>query len=328
MFISFFLVFTILQTFAEATIAPPYLPSLVNRAQNALHKRSPGLYAAILRGDGTTADGWPSIDQWVDSVETMFERNRQMISASCSQWGLSNNSEDETNSIKNAILKVERSSGIDARFILSIVLQESQGCVRVQTTDNGVVNPGLMQSHDGSSCNKNGMIQDPCPESEILQMIIDGVEGTSTGPGLRTLVAQEGGTADATSFYKAARAYNSGAVASSGDLGQGRATHCYVSDIVNRLVEWTDGPSLCALGNADEMSAEHWESKTDAEESGHGATSTTTARSLTQTQGADLINAGLLYPSITQISVKRPSASLSYNQNPLFCKRNRSSLAI
>ncbi|KAJ6003912.1 hypothetical protein N7540_013194 [Penicillium herquei] len=325
-FISLFLVFT---TFAEAAIAPPHLPSLVSHAPNALHKRSPGLYAAILRGDGTTAEGWPSIDQWVDSVETMFERNRQTISASCSQWGFSDNSGDETNSIKKSILKVERSSGIDARFILSIVLQESQGCVRVQTTDNGVVNPGLMQSHDGSgSCNKNGIIQDPCPESEILQMIIDGVEGTSTGPGLRTLVAQEGGTADATSFYKAARAYNSGAVASSGDLGQGRATHCYVSDVVNRLVEWTDGPSLCALGNADAMSAGYWESKTDAEESGHGATSITTARELTQTQGAYRISAGLLYPAIAQSSVNRPSASLSFNQNPFFCKRNRSSLAI
>ncbi|KAJ5982375.1 hypothetical protein N7451_012475 [Penicillium sp. IBT 35674x] len=208
------------------------------------------------------ADGWPSIDQWVGSIEAMFESNQAVISASCSQWGLPNNSDDETNSIKDAILQVEQWSGVDARFILSIVMQESKGCVRVPTTDNGVISPGLMQSHDGSgSCNRDGVIQNPCPESEILQMIIDGVEGTPAGPGLKALIAQEGGSTDAASFYKAARAYNSGAVASSGNLGQGIATHCYASDIANRLLGWTDGPSLCAPNVIGMLSAAHWDGK-------------------------------------------------------------------
>ncbi|KAJ5556047.1 hypothetical protein N7513_003689 [Penicillium frequentans] len=86
-------------------------------------------------------------------------------------------------------------------------MQDSQRCVRVQITDNGVINPGLMQSPEGSgSYNRDGAIQNFCPGSEIHQMIIDGVEGTPTGPGLEQLIAQEGGSTDAASFYKAARA--------------------------------------------------------------------------------------------------------------------------
>ncbi|KAJ5394745.1 hypothetical protein N7509_000003 [Penicillium cosmopolitanum] len=80
-------------------------------------------------------------------------------------------------------------------------------------------------------------------------MILDGVEGTPAGPGLKALIAQEGGSTDVASFYKAARAYNSGTVASSGNLGQGIATHCYASDIANRLLGWTNGPSRSKLAS-------------------------------------------------------------------------------
>ncbi|KAJ5555948.1 hypothetical protein N7513_003590 [Penicillium frequentans] len=259
---SFFLAIQSLQLIAEASNASSHLSSRAEETGNSLLERSTGLYAAVLGGNGMIANGWPGIDQWVDSFEAMFENNKASLSASCSQWGLPNNSEDETNSIKEAIHQVEQSSGVDARFIMSIVMQESKGCVRVQTTDNGVINPGLMQSHGGSgSCNRDGNIRNPCPESEIHQMIMDGVEGTSTGPGLKQLIAQEGGSTDAASFYKAARAYNSGAVASSGNLGQGIATHCYASDIANRLLGWSDGPSLCAPNVIGMLSAAQWKGK-------------------------------------------------------------------
>ncbi|KAJ5556714.1 hypothetical protein N7494_000629 [Penicillium frequentans] len=259
---SLFLVIHGLQLIAEAANSSSHLSSLEGETGNPLHERSTGLYATVLGGNGMVADGWPGLDQWVQSLEAMFENNKAIMSASCSQWGLPNNSDDETNSIKDAILQVEQSSGVDARFILSIVMQESKGCVRVQTTDNGVINPGLMQSHGGSgSCNRDGNIRNPCPENEIHQMIMDGVEGTSTGPGLKQLIAQEGGSTDAASFYKAARAYNSGAVASSGNLGQGIATHCYASDIANRLLGWSDGPSLCAPNVIGILSAAQWEGK-------------------------------------------------------------------
>lgn len=142
-----------------------------------------------------------------------------------------------------------------------------------------------MQSHKGSgSCNKDGIIQNPCPQSEILQMIIDGVECTLTGYGIKALIFQEGGTADVTSFYKAARAYNSGAVASSGNLGQGGATHCYASDVANRLLGWTDGPSFCAPDVIGVISAGYWNGESVTGESDHNAPSTTNARLLTQTQ--------------------------------------------
>jgi hypothetical protein len=268
-----------LQVIAEASNASFHLSRLVEKPGKSLQERSTGLYAAVLGGNGMVADGWPSIDQWVRSIEAMFESNQAVISASCSQWGLPNNSDDETNSIKDAILQVEQSSGVDARFILSIVMQESKGCVRVQTTYNRVINPGLMQSHDGfGSCNRDGVIQNPCPESEILQMIIDGVEGTPTGPGLKELIAQEGGSAHVASFYKAARAYNSGAVASSGNLGQGIATHCYASDIANRLMGWTDGPSLCAPNVIGMLSNAQWESKSAS--ACHGRAKTSHFRSI------------------------------------------------
>ena len=46
-------------------------------------------------------------------------------------------------------------------------------------------------------------------------------------------------------YYKAARIYNSGSIASTKNLGQGIATHCYASDIANRLTGWATGPSSC-----------------------------------------------------------------------------------
>ena len=146
-------------------------------------------------------------------------------------------------SLSSSIHSVAKSSGVDARFILAIVLQESNGCVRVGTTNNGVSNPGLMQSHGGmGSCGNNK--QSPCPGSEILRMIKDGTEGTSSGDGLKQCLAKNGGSG-ATAYYRAARCYNSGSVASSGDLGQGGSTHCYASDVANRLLGWSSGPSTC-----------------------------------------------------------------------------------
>ena len=51
----------------------------------------------------------------------------------------------------------------------------------------------------------------------------------------------------AEAYYRGARLYNSGAIDDSGDLGKGSATHCYASDIANRLVGWTDSASSCTL---------------------------------------------------------------------------------
>lgn len=45
----------------------------------------------------------------------------------------------------------------------------------------------------------------------------------------------------------AARLYNSGSIAPGGDLGAGGSTHCYASDIANRLTGWVHAAHACCL---------------------------------------------------------------------------------
>jgi hypothetical protein len=166
------------------------------------------------------------------------------MSASCTQFGVADNTDAEISEISTAIQSVGASTGIDPRFILAIMMQESNGCVRAPTTNYGVRNPGLMQSHNGAGTCNDGTVQNPCPASEVTQMITDGTAGTSSGDGLKQCLAQTGAT-DVSMYYKAARIYNSGSIASTKNLGQGIATHCYASDIANRLTGWSTGPSSC-----------------------------------------------------------------------------------
>ena len=43
-----------------------------------------------------------------------------------------------------------------------------------------------MQTHNGiGSCNEDGAMEDPCPDTEIKQMIHDGCQGTDHGDGLK-----------------------------------------------------------------------------------------------------------------------------------------------
>ena len=177
-------------------------------------------------------------------VSFRFSANNANMLGSCAQWGVPNNSQDEINEMGSAIQSVASSTGVDARFIFAVVMQESNGCVRAPTTNYGVTNPGLMQSHNGAGSCNNGGVQNPCPSSEITQMIEDGTAGTSSGDGLQQLLAQAPGSG-VTKYYQAARMYNSGSIDPSGNLGAGIATHCYVSDIANRLLGWTSGSSGC-----------------------------------------------------------------------------------
>lgn len=134
---------------------------------------------------------------------------------------------------------------MDPRFVLAIVLQESSACVRAPTTSYSHRNPGLMQSHDGvGTCNERG-IKSPCPTQTIEQMIRDGVLGTSSGDGLRQLYSKAGGNIPDVKYYNVARMYNSGSLDASGDLEKGVASHCYVSDVANRLTGWTRAQKTC-----------------------------------------------------------------------------------
>ena len=147
--------------------------------------------------------------------------------------------------MKQSIRDIAASTGIDARFVLAIILQESTGCVRVITTAYSHANPGLMQSFNGTgSCNGNnptagttGTVLTPCPKSEIYQQILDGTNGTIWGPGLKQDFAQQGDTGS-QGYYRTARLYNGGSLEASGDLEGPCCTTSYASDIANRLVGW------------------------------------------------------------------------------------------
>ncbi|KAK3650914.1 hypothetical protein LTR56_005965 [Elasticomyces elasticus] len=209
-------------------------------------------------GDGSTAAGWPAETAWVD-FDTMFDANTANMKASCAQWAVPNDTDEEVADMKAAIQDIAGTTGVDARVILAIVMQESTGCVRVITTQYSHFNPGLMQSHNGTgSCNTNnaalglpgvvsdGTVQTPCPDSEIRQMIQDGTGGTSSGDGLEQLLEQQGHT-DVSRWYRAARMYNGGSIDPSGDLGKGCCTLCYASDVANRLTGWVNAPHGCTL---------------------------------------------------------------------------------
>ncbi|QKX59671.1 uncharacterized protein TRUGW13939_06811 [Talaromyces rugulosus] len=197
-------------------------------------------------GDGSTGAGWPDQSKWV-SFSDMFEANKANMLVGCEWMSVPDDTDDEIQELQDAINQVAQETFVDHRFILAIVMQESNGCVRVHTTGNGVVNPGLMQSHDGTgTCNSDGVVQTPCPESEIVQMIEDGTAGTAEGDGLANCI-NNAQTTDVSAYYKAARIYNSGSIASDGNLSEGNgATPCYASDVANRLTGWVNAASTCS----------------------------------------------------------------------------------
>ncbi|EME86323.1 uncharacterized protein MYCFIDRAFT_101380, partial [Pseudocercospora fijiensis CIRAD86] len=196
-------------------------------------------YAEYL-GTGKPDEGWPTEDSWL-SLDQLFEVNQNLMSTSCKQWNVADNSAAEISDLKSSIETVAQSSGVDARFILAIMLQESNGCVRAPTTSYSVTNPGLMQSYQGiGTCNPGTAVApqpvNPCPASDITQMIQDGTDGTGEGSTSLTAALAKAGTGDVSRYYKAARIYNSGSLDSSGLLQAGVATHCYSSDVANRLL--------------------------------------------------------------------------------------------
>jgi hypothetical protein len=202
--------------------------------------------STYLMYEGNGQMNWPDQSAWLD-FESLWNMNVDLIKISCAQFKVPNNSDQEIADIRDSIKKISAETGVDDRFILAIVMQESKGCVRAPTTDWGVRNPGLMQDHNGdATCNDFGVVQTPCPQSTIEQMIRDGAGGTTEGDGLKQTLQQAQGTG-AAEFYRAARIYNSGRVADSGDLGDGGATHCYSSDVANRLTGWATDAHRCHL---------------------------------------------------------------------------------
>lgn len=250
-----------------------------------LAKRSTDSYT-FYSGTGATPP-WPAQSDWVSSFEDMFNFNQDILKGGCAQFNVPDNSDQEISDIQSGVQTVASQTGVDARYILAILLQESSGCVRVPTTNGGVVNPGLLQDHAGSaSCNTGGTLTNPCPADTITAMISQGVAGTSAGPGLVGAIQQAGCTDD-SKFYKAARIYNSGSIAANGDLGGGGSTHCYTSDVANRLTGWVTAENTCTLDGGDTNPG--YGSPINEGGSGSGSTAATTsaaaqAPATTQTQ--------------------------------------------
>lgn len=112
-------------------------------------------------------------------------------------------------------------------------------------------NPGLMQSHAGSSFVGNSASADE-QKASIIQMIVDGTQGTSAGDGLVQLINQYGNIYEVkapvprlrlchivlTICSQAARGYNSGSIDERNLNNPIGATASYVCDIANRVTGW------------------------------------------------------------------------------------------
>jgi len=161
------------------------------------------------------ASSFPDPSQWA-SYSTLWSQNSRLMKF--------NDSDSEIALIKKSIEQVARESGVDVRVILCIIVQESGGNVRIPTTNNGVRNPGIMQSHNGVEFNPND------PAGSILQMVRDGTEGTKDGDGLKQNFSHQG------NWYAAFREYNSGSVNQADMNDPQGATGSYVRDAANRLM--------------------------------------------------------------------------------------------
>lgn len=182
------------------------------------------------------ASNFPTSDQWM-SYQQMWTNNLPTIQGACSTLGDGDDdSSEQIGYIADAIKNISIASYVDHRFILAIIMQESQGCVHVGETKSatGVTNPGLMQSHEGHSFDSSD------EWLSILQMVQDGTQGTKEGAGLVYGLNEFGDP------YTAARYYNSGEISDDGNLSEARyGVPCYVSDVANRLTGWITAESTC-----------------------------------------------------------------------------------
>lgn len=210
---------------------------------------------SFFQGDGSRAGGWPTHDQWI-SFNALWESVLPYIGKECVGSGATPNTDEENQQVRDAILTVSAQAQIDPRFVLAVAMQESTGCVRVQSTANAVTNPGIMQTYMGKgTCNSGETVLSPCPESQIQLMIQEGVSGGEVnlvaGLNRANSIANLGAAEMAQAYYRSARMYNSGpnSFPLGPDLGQEGATECYVCDIANRLMGWTTDTRTCTLGH-------------------------------------------------------------------------------
>lgn len=90
------------------------------------------------------ASNYPKPSQWAPFT-TLVTQNKRLMKF--------HDTDEINNLVLKAIEQVSHESGIDDRAILCTVMQESNGDPKIATTNNGVRNPGLMQSHNGAEFN-------------------------------------------------------------------------------------------------------------------------------------------------------------------------------
>lgn len=187
-------------------------------------------YSCYPKNGPANADGFAPKSTWC-TFSSMWETNQKLLKPACSynKWG-ADNTDAQNNMIKEAIMTVAKDSLVDPRVILATIMQESKGCLVVPTTNNGKRNPGLMQSDNG--------VEFRGQNSNILQMVRDGTQGTSSGKGLVQLINQYG------DVFSASRTYNSGEPNfNKNNLNAAYgSTTSYVNDIANRLTGWATTP--------------------------------------------------------------------------------------
>jgi hypothetical protein len=163
--------------------------------------------------------------------------NVNVLRSSCSPTYGANNSPDELQDIRRLLPMAAGYARVPPEFFFAIMMQESDGCVRVGSTASAVTNPGLMQSNaGGGSCFNTS----PCPAEEIKQMLMDGA-GEKSDFGLKQALQLFQNESQPAKYFKAARAYNAGPHGvNPNQLELGGATRCYASDIANRLLGWVN----------------------------------------------------------------------------------------
>ena len=188
---------------------------------------------------------FPDPSKWI-SYNDLKSKHQTLGQTYCSQ-NAPFNTDDQVEMIYKAIDAVGAASQVDKRVILTAIMQESSGCVNVPSTNNGVQNNGIMQSHDGASFVGNSASAEEQYNS-IVQMISDGVQGTAYKSGGGDGLVQ---TLDRyANFYVSSRAYNSGdgGVDMSNLSAAGGATASYVSDTANYLQGWNgDSRGSCSF---------------------------------------------------------------------------------
>ena len=184
---------------------------------------------------------------WVIGCLSESCSTQNSIGTNCeTAFGVPNNSPNDTAILHDALARQADIAGVPRAFALAIMMQESLGCVFVDTTFGSVSNPGLMQDHDGfASCAGKSH----CPPHTIESMLHQGLCGTSSGAGIQQCYAQAHANGRAQRWYQAARIYNSGSLVSTDLTSAYVGNPCYTSDVANRLIGWTSGPSQCTATN-------------------------------------------------------------------------------